>query len=152
MVDQTRSPCIRGGARHILEPAGKALRGRGHLRERGEQERQRDHGKQRMGGRALRWEVDTLEGRTFGARVVSRPGVPGKGRRGSEGGEKQGLREGQTKGEVETRTYGTGGILIGMTEEKGSRFWNEVGRSIWGNVAVVLRRDINSISDRRVEL
>ena len=83
------------------------LRGRGHLRERGEQERQRDHGKQRMGGRALRWEVDTLEGRTFGARVVSRPGVPGKGRRGSEGGEKQGLREGRTKGEAETRTYGT---------------------------------------------
>lgn len=44
------------------------LRGRGHLRERGEQERQRDHGKQRMGGRALRWEVDILEGRTFGAK------------------------------------------------------------------------------------
>ena len=38
---------------------------------------------------------------------MSRPGVPGKGRRGSERGEKQGLREGRTKGEAETRTYGT---------------------------------------------
>ena len=45
---------------------------------------------------------------------------------------------------------GQSGILLGMTEEKGSRFWNEVGRSIWGNVAVVLRRDGNSISGRRV--
>ena len=38
---------------------------------------------------------------------MSRPGVPGKGWRGSKRGEKQGLREGRTKGEAETRTYGT---------------------------------------------
>lgn len=36
---------------------------------------------------------------------------------------------------------GQSGILIGMTEEKGIRFWNEVGRSIGGNVAVVLSRE-----------
>lgn len=56
-----------------------------------------------MGGRALRWEVDTLEGPDFWGEVVSiRPGVPGKAGRIRKGGEKQGLQEGQTKGEVET--------------------------------------------------
>ena len=102
----------------------------------------------RLVGKCTYWRDGLL-------RLVSRPGAPEEGQRGSERGGKQGLRHGLDKGKAKTRAYRTEwNLLIGTTEWKGRRPWEKIERSIWENVAIVvsLRRDGNFSSDRRFEV
>lgn len=80
------------------------LRGRGNRGEQGAQERRRDPGELRIGRGALRWEGHRRA--SLLRMVVSRPGDPEKGRRGSEGGKKQGFLEGRAKGKAKNEDKG----------------------------------------------
>lgn len=65
----------------------------------------------RLVGKCTYWRAGLLR------RVVSRPGAPEKGQRGSERGGKHGLRKGLDKGKAKTRAYRTEwNLFMGATE------------------------------------